>query len=61
MSKKNKVVRCKICGEEITDDMAAWECPVCGRIVCESCYNTWNDYCDECNEKSKSRYDFLTA
>lgn len=37
---------CKCCGFEMRDDEYAYECPVCGNIVCEICFD--GEMCDDC-------------
>ena len=38
---------CKCCGIDIYDDYA-YECPVCGNIVCSICFD--GEMCDDCRQ-----------
>lgn len=39
------MTKCECCNELVADDYI-YECPVCGRYVCESCYD--GEMCDDC-------------
>ena len=38
---------CKCCGIDMYDDYA-YECPVCGNIVCSICFD--GEMCDDCRQ-----------
>ncbi len=51
---------CENCLREIDEDNEdVWECPICGKYVCDDCVTT-DGLCNECDERARRQFDIFS-